>query len=206
MDATITAALVASVSTLVATLGTQALGNRREAQRQQRQLNENRVEELRSLLEEAAVELHAGAALIRQLSPIPEVTYEPPTELVDELGRVVQRLELIDTRLGIRIHFLLLNDAMRAFHYSVRGIRDAHHSIRVMTLDQEGFELAARQFGEAKRRAADGLLAFQSAVAWSMGPKLGEPDPAISRLRRRAVAHVRDLPLVRRFFRERDHT
>lgn len=174
MSTTIDAAIIASAATLIGTLGTQLLNNRREDARRQAEVKTARIDEIRELFEEAAITIHDALDRLDHSRTNPSWATVPPASR--ELSEAVSKLEVIDTRLDTRVPALdqLASRWHRAFASFRRATEALRSSVRIaQDIAANGDDLAEQmqRFGRSVDSLQTKLNVFTDSAAWSFGAR-----------------------------------
>lgn len=169
MNPTETAALIASASTVVAALGTQALNNRRETARRKAEVDQARIEETRQLYEQAAIAIHHALILLRAARPEPQRAYTP--ENVEDVAASVDGVDLIQTRLDVHVPWLEREigpwrNILSALSASRKGLHDTLDQVRGLA-DQIPTDKQVAMFDTALKEADRGSASFRGSVAYA---------------------------------------
>jgi hypothetical protein len=203
MSATVEAALIASLATLAGTLGTQWLSNRRETARRRAEVQAARRDELRGLLEEAALAAHDALDILAHSKAHPGQAAQPPHSRT--LSSTIAKLEIIDTQLSLRVPLLyqagsdwrLVFMAFPKLRVALKAATSNAARIGDATPTDEQRRAFERDIAELR----SALFTFREVVAWSFGARPDIHIPLRKRLRYRAEAFAEESRLLRRLRR-----
>jgi hypothetical protein len=167
VNPTETAALIASASTVVAALGTQALNNRREAARRKAEVDQARIEEARQLYEQAAIAIHHALIFLRAARPEPQRAYNP--EKVEDVAASVDDVDLIQTRLDVHVprrerEIGPWRNILSALSVSRKGLHDTLDQVRGLAA-QTPTDKQVAMFDAALNQADSSSASFRGSVA-----------------------------------------